>query len=502
MLLNVLLAIPVALILIKYLWYVYTKPYHHIPAPKGLVPFLGHFLIMKSDRSKLIKHIEELHKECGPTFVFWILIKPVVATTDVELLRAIMQSPKLINKGISYSMLHDWLGTGLLTSTGDKWRHRRKLITPAFHYDILSVHASLIEKHSKLFIANLKTIPEECSKGIEFFELTKHIALAVICETAMGIKMDGLNNINDSQESNYIELVHNLAEKVAQRYGKLWFWSPLIYSTFSKDGKMYYKNLRTINSFISDVIEKRIKYRDCSNQKQDSRVFLDILLDAYLEGNIDKPGILDEVNTFMFEGYDTVSAALAWTLYSIGRHKKVQQKVYEEVKSSEKRDLSCVEKLKQMKYVECVIKESLRIHPSVPLIMRQCDQRFEFGKFHIPKNTEVAVHILHLHRDNNIWCDAAKFQPERFLETSSPERNPFAYLPFSAGHRNCIGQKLALMELKLFIFYVINNFEIEAIQNETDLKEHIDTIHRTQNGLWLKLNQRDELGNDFEQLQN
>lgn len=58
------------------------------------------------------------------------------------------------------------------------------------------------------------------------------------------------------------------------------------------------------------------------------------------------------------------------------------------------------------------------------------------------------------------------------------------------------------MELKLFIFYVVNNFEIEAIQNKTGLKEYIDTIHRTQNGLWLKLNQRDKPGNDFKQLQN
>ena len=342
--------------------------------------------------------------------MFWILIKPVVVTTDVELLRAIMQSSKLINKGISYSMLHDWLGTGLLTSTGDKWRHRRKLITPAFHYHIRSVNACAIEKHAKQFITNLTTKSEECSKGIEFFELTKHFALAVICEIAMGIKMDCLNNINihDSEESNYIELVYNLTEKIAQRYGKLWFWSPLIYSTFSKDGKMYYKNLRTINSFISHVIEKRIKYRPCSDEKQDSRVFLDILLDEYLEGNIDKPEILDEVNTFMFEGYDTVSAALASTLYPIGRHENVQQKVYEAVKSIEKRDLSCVEKLKQMKYIECVIKESLWIHSSVPVIIRQCDQRFKFGKFNIPENTEVAVLILNLHRDNSVWPNAAK----------------------------------------------------------------------------------------------
>ena len=223
--------------------------------------------------------------------------------------------------------------------------------------------------------------------------------------------MDCLNNINihDSEESNYVELVYNLTEKIAQRYGKLWFWSPLIYSTFSKDGKMYYKNLRTINSFISHVIEKRIKYRPCSDEKQDSRVFLDILLDEYLEGNIDKPEILDEVNTFMFEGYDTVSAALASTLYPIGRHENVQQKVYEAVKSIEKRDLSCVEKLKQMKYIECVIKESLWIHSSVPVIIRQCDQRFKFGKFNIPENTEVAVLILNLHRDNSVWPNAAKF---------------------------------------------------------------------------------------------
>ncbi|KAG2465691.1 CP4V2 protein, partial [Polypterus senegalus] len=134
--------------------------------------------------------------------------------------------------------------------------------------------------------------------------------------------------------------------------------------------------------------------------------------------------------------------------------------------------------LKKLKYLECVIKESLRLYPSVPM----------FAPGHeIPKGVNAIIIPYSLHRDPKWFPDPEKFNPERFLPENSSHRHPFAFVPFSAGLRNCIGQRFAIMEEKVILSTVLRHFEVESKQRREELDLTGELILRPENGIWIKL---------------
>jgi len=474
------------------IWYRITKPWRHLPTPKYLIPFFGQLFRIPLDTSKLIGAVQQMFNETGSIFVIWITCRPTVVSKDVGLLEEIFKTTQYIRKGTAYDLLKEWLGTGLLLSDGKKWKTRRRMLTPAFHFDILKSNFEIIHRHSKHFAASLKNYRTN-DQPIEFFKITKEFSLNVLLESAMGIQRNTAKTNENITSSNYTHAVDRLAALPSSRYSKPWQWNSLLYR-LSSDGREYYKQLEIAHQFVRGVIENRISSLNKEDDDKKCRLFLDILLDAYQNKEIDIEGIVEEVNTFMFEGHDTVSSAISWTVYCIGRDKNVQEKVFEEINSIPEEGF-CMESLTQLKYTECVIKESLRLHPPVPFVFRHIETDVEINGVTIPANSDIVFHILFMHRDENVWKNATKFKPERFNDDSYNKRNPFTFLPFSAGPRNCIGQRFAMMELKLVLFYLMKNFSFESMQTENELKEHIEVIHRTNNGLWIKCLQRKEKEN-------
>ncbi|EEC17407.1 cytochrome P450, putative, partial [Ixodes scapularis] len=150
-----------------------------------------------------------------------------------------------------------------------------------------------------------------------------------------------------------------------------------------------------------------------------------------------------EVDTFMFAGHDTTAMAIAWNCYLIALHPEVQKKVQEEldmVLGEHKTEDISTENLKDLKYLECVVKESQRLCPSVPVIGRTVTKPFTLGNYVLPEGTSVEIFIYGLHRDPEVFPDPEVFDPDRFLLENCASRHPFAFIPFSAGSRNCIGK--------------------------------------------------------------
>ena len=477
--------IVIVYLLIKLAWYFITKPWHHIPSPKGEIPFFGHILSIPGEGNDQFKYICKLHKEYNGLFVIWVFIKPVLHCSDVNMFEKLLMEQKYLTKSWFYSFLHDWLGAGLLTSSGSKWKQRRKLLTPCFHFDVLSDFATIFNRHSKKCITYLE---ENCkNNSFDAFCFTKVYALDVIVEAAMGVECHALDSVKYSKESDYMHCVEALMALIISRHTKPWFWISWIYK-FSNEGRQYYNALNKIHSFVKDVVQERIKQRSaskCSDDRQ--KVFLDLLLDAYERNEINIEGILEEVNTFMFEGHDTVSSSLAWTLYLLGRNSTIQDKAYLEAQEVARLNISPYQLVSKLKFLDCIIKESLRLHPPVSFIGRQIEEEIVLNTIRIPKGTEVSLLFLELHRNEKIWNNALIFKPERFEELSFLERIPFSYVPFSGGPRNCIGQKFAMMEMKLVLYHILLKYKIHSLQEECDVLENVDIIHRCENGLMLKI---------------
>ena len=203
-------------------------------------------------------------------------------------------------------------------------------------------------------------------------------------------------------------------------------------------------------------------------------------------------GIQEEVDTFMFEGHDTTTTALYFTTYAIGRHPDVQEKLHKEIDEifgNSNRQVTN-DDLNALKYLDCVIKESLRLYPPVPFISREITEDTKIGVHFIPKDSIADVLIYVLNRDEKEFPEPSLFKPERFLPENSLGRHAYSNVPFSAGRRNCIGQKFAMMEMKVMLANILRNFELSCDQTEDELKLHGELILRSENEIMVSLKSR------------
>lgn len=195
--------------------------------------------------------------------------------------------------------------------------------------------------------------------------------------------------------------------------------------------------------------------------------FIDLLILQHLKDptGFTEDEIKEEADTFMFAGHDTTGWALTFAIYMIGLHPDVQQKIQDEQESvfgGVYKDPQ-IEDLRQLSYLDCVIKECLRLYPSLPYIGRRVTEATEFLGYHIPKGVVIGPVTIALHQNPKVWPEPAKFKPERFFPENSVGRHPYAFLPFAAGQRNCIGQKYAMNELKTILTHVFQTYNVTSL---------------------------------------
>ncbi|KAK7864371.1 hypothetical protein R5R35_010970 [Gryllus longicercus] len=194
----------------------------------------------------------------------------------------------------------------------------------------------------------------------------------------------------------------------------------------------------------------------------------------------------------MFEGHDTTSASLCWTLFLLGNYPDVQEKVFEEQASifQDSGRQPNTQDLAEMKYLERVIKESLRLYPSVPIIARYLTEDVTVGEHLFPKGSNAILHIYHAHRNPKYFPNPEAFNPDNFLPERVQGRHPYAYVPFSAGSRNCIGQKFALLEEKTVLSAVLRRFRVRALDAPSDVRLYGELVLRPQGGIRLVIEPR------------
>lgn len=427
---------------------------------------------------------------------------PYLLTFKPELAEVILNSSKHTTKSADYWFLSPWLGTGLLLSDGSKWRMRRKLITPTFHFRILNDFIKVFEEQAKILVSRLQG---KVNHGV--FNIMPYISLCtldIICITSM----DSSPNAQENSNSPYVNAVLRITGLIHKRHRSPWLWNDVLYS-WTPSGREHDECLQIIHGFTNKVIDERIAERAAKKthsqeQKQEDDAeesefrkrkflaFLDLLLDAYDNGEISREGIREEVDTFMFEGHDTTAAGITWALYCLGRNPAIQKRVQEEVDLffEQRPDTLTVDDFKELRYLDCVIKEALRLFPSVPHFARTTSEDCYLDEYFVPKGSTVGVSPIALHRNPEVWPAPLQFDPDRFLPEKSPERHPFAFIPFSAGPRNCIGQRFALLEEKIVLSYLMRSFSVASKQTFDELLPCGELITRPKDGIFVTLVER------------
>ncbi|KAL4712698.1 hypothetical protein ACJJTC_007995 [Scirpophaga incertulas] len=434
-------------------------------------------------------------------FRFWSMFIGAVNIYTPDDVETIISTTKFNEKSDVYSFLEPWLQDGLLVSKGTKWHERRKILTPAFHFNILQRFFIVIEENSRRMVdCLLKSTEIE----IDIIPLISEFTLNSICETAMGTQ---LSNENASAGVKYKNAIYKLGRILSERTTQILMYSDFIFN-LSSVGRKQKEHVITIRNFTKKVIDERKKYIEINgadaietedpnkgvrmNKKKRRTAMLDLLILAQKENLIDDVGIQEEVDTFMFEGHDTTAAGLTYCLMLLANHKDIQDKIFAELSEifKDKDQPTTYEDLNKMKYLDCCIKESLRLYPPVPFISRNIKEPTKLGEYEVPANIFCHIHIYDLHRRGDLFPNPLKFDPDRFLPENSVGRHPFAYIPFSAGPRNCIGQRFAIMEMKTALSAILRRFELLPVTRPMDLHTATELVLRNNGPIYITFRER------------
>ncbi|XP_037518356.1 cytochrome P450 4V2 isoform X1 [Rhipicephalus sanguineus] len=411
--------------------------------------------------------------------------QPFLIATTPKSIESILTNGQNLNKAFLYEMMKPWIGNGILMIEKSKWRSRRKVLTPAFHFRVLDDYAPIMNRRAREMISRLDTM------GTDFFDVlpvVRFVAFGILFETALGVQIDEA----EVQRMRLLEINDEIGASVIARMMNLLHWSDIIYS-MTQASRDFRKNINFIHEYNRKIVKQRLSEYKMGKVKADSKKsFLDILLHMHMvDGTLTEDEVKNEVTSIFIGGFETTAVSIAYTLFLLGNHPEVQAKVHEEIDAIFAEDMErdvTVEDIKQMKYLECVVKESMRLYPPVPLIARDVDEDMKVGEYTVPRGSVAVAAIYFIQRHPRYYENPDIFQPERFFDTK--EKNPFLYIPFSGGFRNCIGQKFANLEDKILLTQIMRRYTVTSKLRMDQLQLSLEVVLKAIQGLEIKIRPR------------
>eukprot|EP00127_Corallochytrium_limacisporum_P002106 Clim_evm3s107 gene=Clim_evmTU3s107 len=498
-----LLVCVVMVLAIRAKWFSFFRPEIYaaaltFPGPKPVSYFKGTLPLMPSETWKTIPWNEQIQKQYGDIFTIFLGPMPVFSCSNPRLAEEVFKSNEHTTKGVFYRVLDRWIGGGLVLSQGERWHTRRRQLTAAFHFDILKEYYPIFQEQALVFRNKLDRMGVAEGQIVDIFHEGTLATLDVINEAAMGTKIDA----QSQPESQYVKSVLRMSSIALERQHKPWGLIDWFYYNFTDLGAEEKGHIKFLHYVTDQTIRKRkAALKDVDNAFFDKRrlAFLDLLLKIQRENpnEMTDVDIRKEVDTFMFAGHDTTAASIGWCFYELGRNPDIQQRLQAELDEvlgdKEQPD---IEDLKDLVYLNCVVRETLRLHPSVLSIGRILGKDLHLpGGRVVPKGATFRLMLRDMCRHEDDFVEPLKFAPERWLP-DPPKKylakrpHPMAACFFSAGARNCIGQRFAVLEEKVMIATVMKAFNLKTVG---EAEQRAELIVRPGNGINVRLTARTEI---------
>lgn len=458
-------------------------------------PFFGNAfdLFIGVPPERFLQQITEWRQQYGTVFKVRFGLEQWVMVSNPQDLETVLSSQTFVEKPVTYDVFKPWLRDSLLTSRGDKWRSRRRALTPSFHFQILDDFMDVFNEQARVLVDKLQR--HGCNPINMEPEMSK-FTIDVLCETGMGIKLGAQNN-----DCPYLTATDRLKKISHARMMSPFYNKPFLFQ-FTQLSKEYRKHIEYIHTITRQWVEQRkqfwaerggiIKQVDPVTGVKHRMAFLDSLLAA--EPPLSDEGIEEETANFAFAGHDTTASSLTFIIYCLSQNLDKQQKLYEEIVGVVGDDPSLPvtpEHINHFKYLEFCFKEALRMYTTVPFVGREVPEDMVIGGKIFPKTATIMCGFYWTAHDPEYFPEPNKFIPERFDVTASADKiNPYTYTPFSAGPRNCIGQRFAMYEIKTTIAQLLRNFEILPDKSKPPLKCANAIIMKTVGGAWVKFKPR------------
>nr|XP_060486477.1 cytochrome P450 4F2-like isoform X2 [Panthera onca] len=391
------------------------------PQPPKRNWFWGHLGLVHPTEQGL-RVLTQLVAAYSKGFVTWLgPTIPLITLCHPDMIRTITNASAAIapKDAVFYSFLKPWLGDGLLLSAGDKWSSHRRMLTPAFHFNILKHYVKIFNDSVNVMHAKWKRLVSEGSTRLDMFE---HISLMTL--DSLQKCVFGFDSNCQEKPSEYIAAILELSALVAKRHQQIFMHMDFLYY-LTPDGQRFRRACRLVHNFTDAVIQERRRtlpdegVDDFLKAKAKAKTldFIDVLL---LTKDKDGKQLSDEdiraeADTFMFGGHDTTASGLSWVLYNLAKHPEYQERCRQEVqellRDREPKEIEW-DDLAQLPFLTMCIKESLRLHPPVTVVSRCCTQDVVLpdGRV-IPKGVICLVSIFGTHHNPSVWPDPEVLPP-------------------------------------------------------------------------------------------
>ncbi|EHA98417.1 Cytochrome P450 3A13 [Heterocephalus glaber] len=461
-----------------------------IPGPKPL-PFFGNML---TSRKGIWDFDTKCFKKYGKMWGFYDGRQPILAITDPDIVKTVLvkECYSVFTNRRSFGPL-GFMKKAISLSEDEDWKRIRTLLSPTFTTGKLKEMFPIIEQYGDVLVKNLR---QRAKKGepVSMKDIFGAYSMDVTTGTSFGVNVDSLNNPKDP----FVEKIKKILK--FQFFDPLFllilffpFLTPVLealnISVFPRDVINFFK------ISIEGIKESRLK------EKQKHRVdFLQLMMNSQKsKGTVSHKALSDlelvaQSIIFIFAGYETTSSALSFIMYELATHLDVQKKLQQEIDTVlSNKTPATYDALVQMEYLDMVVNETLRLYPIAGRLERACKKDVEINRVVIPKGSVVLIPTYALHRDPKYWKEPEEFHPERFSKKNKDNINPYIYMPFGAGPRNCIGMRFAFMTMKLAIIRVLQNFSFQTCkETQIPMTFNNQALLQPEKDILLKVVSREE----------
>ncbi|XP_057603482.1 cytochrome P450 3A29 [Hippopotamus amphibius kiboko] len=447
-----------------------------IPGPTPL-PYFGSALSYRKD---MLDFDKECFKKYGRMWGFYEGRQPMLTVTDPDIIKTVLvkECYSVFTNRRSFGPM-GIMKNAISLSEDEQWKRIRTLLSPTFTSGKLKEMFPIIGQIGNVLVRNLRKEAEK-GKPINMKDFFGAYSMDVITGTAFGVNIDSLNNPHDP----FVEYSKKILKfNIFDPFFLAILFFPFLTPVFEVLNITLFPK-SSVNFFTKSI--KRMKESRLKD-KQTNRVdLLQLMINSQNSKETDTHKALSDLELvaqgiiFIFAGYETTSSSLSFLIYELATHPDIQQKLQEEIDATFPNKMPpTYDALVQMEYLDMVLNETLRIYPVVGRLERVCKKDVDVNGVFIPKGTTVIVPVFVLHNDPELWPKPEEFRPERFSKKNKDSINPYTYLPFGTGPRNCIGMRFAIMNMKLALVRVLQNFSFKPCK-ETQIPLKVLTQGLTQ----------------------
>lgn len=350
-----------------------------------------------------------------------------------------------------YYFLRKVLGNGLVTSEGDFWREQRRISQPAFAKQRIEALTETMVRCTRRMLDGPFAAAVERGEPLDIASEMMRVTLDVVSATLLGIESgERAEGVSWAMPVVLEHVVYGITHPLTL---------PEAFPTARN--RRYRKALNQLDRVVEGIIAER---RERPPQASSQGDLLDMLMDAQDEETgrrMTDRQLRDEVMTMYLAGHETTAVSLSWTLWLLTQHPEWAERIQREVDEvlGEAPTLAAIARLDVTRRV---LEEGMRLYPPVWLLARMSTRDHTLAGHYVPKGRLVFVSPWLTHRDPKYWADPERFDPDRFLPERRERLPRYAYFPFSAGQRKCIGDRFALLEAQIILAMLTSRYRLLA----------------------------------------